>query len=72
MYNFECDGIPSVEALGTEDAFQCNSVNNSVSERVCAPLKPQQPSQYQSALPPGGAVFASDHYPVWADVALGE
>jgi hypothetical protein len=40
-------------------------------EQVCAPLKPQQPSLLQGAIPAGGAVFASDHYPVWADVSLG-
>jgi len=37
MYNYECDGIPSVEALGTEDPNECNSQSNSVSEKVCAP-----------------------------------
>ena len=41
-------------------------------ERVCPPLKPQQPSLLGDVLPIGGAVFASDHYPVWADVELPE
>lgn len=40
-------------------------------ERVCPPLRPQQPHLLQSRIPPGGAIFASDHYPVWADVRLG-
>lgn len=41
-------------------------------ERVCPPLLPQQPSLFGGTrLPPGGAIFASDHYPVWADVELG-
>ena len=37
MYNFECDDIASVDKLGTEDAAECNSASNSVSDRVCAP-----------------------------------
>ena len=40
-------------------------------EQLCAPLKPQQPSLLKGAIPAGGAVFASDHYPVWADVSFG-
>ena len=41
-------------------------------ERVCPPLPPRQPSECgPTVLPPGGKVFGSDHYPVWADLDLG-
>ena len=40
-------------------------------EELCPPLPPQNPSLYgQDRLPPGGKIFPSDHYPVWADVTL--
>ena len=37
-------------------------------ERMCSPLPPRQPTELGQALPSGGCVFPSDHYPVWADV----
>ena len=36
IYTCECVGLPSVDALGTED-YACNSTHNSVSDRVCTP-----------------------------------
>lgn len=46
-----------------------------VTELVCPPLPPQQPSLVtgpttQNNLPPGGAIFASDHYPVFCDLQV--
>ena len=45
-----------------------------VTESVCPPLPPQQPSliagPHQQNIPPGGCVFASDHYPVFADLEI--
>jgi len=38
-------------------------------ELMVPPLPPQQPSEVPS-LPPGGCIFPSDHYPVFADVQL--
>ena len=40
-------------------------------EELCPPLPPQSPNLFgQDRLPPGGKIFPSDHYPVWADVTL--
>ena len=36
LTRLECVGLPSVDALGTED-YACNSTHNSVSDRVCTP-----------------------------------
>jgi hypothetical protein len=41
-------------------------------ETVIPPLPPLQPSLLPKALPAGGSVFASDHYPLWVDLALDE
>jgi len=38
-------------------------------EMMVPPLPPRQPSEVPS-LPPGGCIFPSDHYPVFADVQL--
>jgi len=38
-------------------------------ELMVPPLPPRQPSEVPS-LPPGGCIFPSDHYPVFADVQL--
>jgi hypothetical protein len=38
-------------------------------ELMVPPLPPRQPSEVP-ALPPGGCIFPSDHYPVFADVQL--
>ena len=39
-------------------------------ELVCPPLQPRRPEVCKNSLPSGGAFFASDHYPVFADVEL--
>ena len=40
-------------------------------EEVVPPLAPQQPALIGAAnLPPGGKVFASDHYPLLVDLEL--
>lgn len=58
-------------AAPTADQWRLRAILVGVcTELMCPPLPPRDPSLFggPKKLPPGGCIFPSDHYPVFADI----